>query len=163
MDEKSHQIREIFGKNLKRARKAKKMTQDEMSAEIGVQRNTISMYEGGNSMPGETVIQKILSALDISRESLFDNVMQYDFSSSAQSVNESIGKYSIGEDMDILEYLVNLESKNVIPSELLANIKTLAMRLYKERADDKEELVNQMKKYEKLRDLIDKKEKLGLQ
>ncbi|WP_420582046.1 helix-turn-helix domain-containing protein [Reichenbachiella sp.] len=159
MDEKSQAIRENFGRNLKKARKVKKMTQDDLSAEIGVQRNTVSMYEGGNSMPGETIIQKIMIALDISRDDLFDIVKYSDPAmGSGSMILEDKSPYQNHLDIkpgdDILNYLVALESKDALPKIVAQNLKTLVMQMYKQMSDDKEALVVQMKKYEALRDYM---------
>jgi transcriptional regulator with XRE-family HTH domain len=59
-----------FGKNLKDARVAKNISQEDLAKKIGVHANHISRYERDLSNPSIEVVQKIAATLDISIDEL---------------------------------------------------------------------------------------------
>jgi transcriptional regulator with XRE-family HTH domain len=61
-----------FGRNLRRIREKRKLTQQELSDEIGVDKTYIGKIERGERSPSLSVIQEVARALDISIKSLFD-------------------------------------------------------------------------------------------
>ena len=54
---------ESVGDRVKRARKARHYTQEELAAELGVSRNTVGMIERGMVRPGDKVIRKLCDKL----------------------------------------------------------------------------------------------------
>lgn len=62
-----------FGSLLKQARKQKKMSQDELAKQIGVNRVAITNYELDKNTPTHSNLKKIVSVLGISSEYFDDN------------------------------------------------------------------------------------------
>lgn len=67
----SFKINEQLGEKIQRVRKIKKMTQEELAAEIGVQPSTISNIEGGKTDTSVYTVFKIAQALRIHIKELF--------------------------------------------------------------------------------------------
>lgn len=61
-----------FGDRLKQARLNKGLTQEELAQMIGVAKSTLTNYEKGNREPDFFRIQKLIEALDVSAEYLFE-------------------------------------------------------------------------------------------
>jgi len=59
-----------LGKNLKRARKERGMTQMQLALEIGTSLSLVSKYESGKTVPRITAAARIAEALDISLDEL---------------------------------------------------------------------------------------------
>lgn len=64
----------MFGDRLRIARKAAKLTQEELAEKIGVKRSVISKYENGIIDPSISQVQKIADALGIPAHALYDPV-----------------------------------------------------------------------------------------
>lgn len=62
---------EKFGTNLKRLRKQKGITQQEIANEINTSRSCISNYESGNRQPDNQTIKLIADFFDVSVDYLF--------------------------------------------------------------------------------------------
>lgn len=60
-----------FGKNLREARLAKKLTQRQLASMIGAKHNSISNWEKDHNKPGPDIIELICGALDVSPNYLF--------------------------------------------------------------------------------------------
>lgn len=60
----------VFGKNLKLFRSAKKMTQKELGDLLGVTQRTISGWEMGETEPNYDTLIKILEYFDVSFEDM---------------------------------------------------------------------------------------------
>ena len=65
-------IKEIFGKNLKKYRRAAGFTQMQLSEMLDVEQKHISFIESGNSFPSATLIAKIATVFNIPPKNLFD-------------------------------------------------------------------------------------------
>jgi len=65
-------IKQIFGKNLKKYRKAAGYTQMELSAMLDIEQKHISFIESGNSFPSAALISKIVDIFKIQPKNLFD-------------------------------------------------------------------------------------------
>lgn len=61
---------ELFGDKLKTIRKAKKMTQVELSRELGVSTSVIAAYEQGKNFPSVSVLIEICKILRVSSDYL---------------------------------------------------------------------------------------------
>lgn len=62
----------MFSERLKRARKAKKMTQEQLAAVIMVERSSVGKYESANVIPSPEVLKRIADALDVSVDYLLE-------------------------------------------------------------------------------------------
>ena len=58
-------------KNLRIARKLRRVTQAELAAAVGVSRNTVSSWENGVTEPNLTALKTISDYLDVSLDDLF--------------------------------------------------------------------------------------------
>ncbi len=69
----------VFSKNLKRARKQKKLTQQELSDKVGIKRSAYAYYEVCKSEPNLEVLKKIADELEVTVDYLLtdnDNVAE---------------------------------------------------------------------------------------
>lgn len=57
-----------IGERIKKARRAKGMTQQAFADAIGLKRNTVATYEMGKSLPSDRTITDICRAFDVSDE-----------------------------------------------------------------------------------------------
>lgn len=64
-----------FNNRLKEARISKELTQEQLAVNIGVAKSTVTGYEKGNSEPNMLTIQKIMDALDVDANFLFQDEM----------------------------------------------------------------------------------------
>lgn len=62
----------MFSERLKIARKAKKMTQEQLAAVIMVERSSVGKYESANVIPSPEVLKRIADALDVSVDYLLE-------------------------------------------------------------------------------------------
>ena len=60
-----------FSKNLRIARKLRRVTQAELAATINISRNTVSSWENGVTEPNLTALKTISDYLDVSLDDLF--------------------------------------------------------------------------------------------
>lgn len=66
------EAKKTFGKNLRKARKSKNLTQEELAEAIDVTPGTISSYESGHKEAGIACAKQIATALNVSLDTLFD-------------------------------------------------------------------------------------------
>lgn len=64
-----------FGKNLKRLRKVKNISQQRIAQEIGVSQRTVSHYEKGESEPSLICLCKIAAFLGVTTDELLGHVL----------------------------------------------------------------------------------------
>ncbi len=64
-------IKKLFGKNIQKYRKLRKLTQENLAELVGVDATSISSIETGKFFPTADNLQKISRALDIKLETLF--------------------------------------------------------------------------------------------
>ncbi len=60
-----------FGKNIKRLRKIKKLSQEHMAELVDIERNSLSKIENGKCFVSSAVLSKITAALDVETYELF--------------------------------------------------------------------------------------------
>ena len=77
-----------IGENIRRARKAAGMTQEELAAKAGMYKGSIAQYEQGLRNPKKEYIQKIASALGIRYSELDSNMLEND----ADLVNQAFDR-----------------------------------------------------------------------
>ncbi len=68
---RKYRVNEKLGKRIKRARKDKKMTQEDLADKVGLHYTTVSRIERGLSNPPVQTIDKIAKALKVSLSDLF--------------------------------------------------------------------------------------------
>ena len=81
-----------IGEALRKARKAKGLTQSELAARLGVTQPFIGNYERGLRKPKLETLKRIASALDIAVYSLLDEEKQCAFSPPTEAVNVTVGE-----------------------------------------------------------------------
>lgn len=98
-----------IGENIRKARKALKMSQDELASAIGANRVTISKYENGGYLPSVPALKRLAAALhttpeELSTENELSNgTIQFKFMTSLDNPKEKI--VSIGPDDSLKESL----------------------------------------------------------
>lgn len=63
-------VDKIFGENLRRLRKARRISQERFAASVGATQRSISHYERGESQPTLECLCRIADALDVSVDEL---------------------------------------------------------------------------------------------
>jgi transcriptional regulator with XRE-family HTH domain len=63
----------MLGERLKKIRKGKRITQDEIAAYLGVKRQTYSAYERGVSVPDSLTLKKLADYFEVSTDFFFQN------------------------------------------------------------------------------------------
>ena len=66
-------FKKIFGEKIKRLRKYRKLTQEQLAEMIDIDARNLSKIESGQCFVKAETIEKLLSALNISPEDLFTN------------------------------------------------------------------------------------------
>lgn len=64
-------LKKMFGQNLQKYRKLRKLTQESLAEKVGVDATCISSIETGKFFPTADNLQKIANALNIKLETLF--------------------------------------------------------------------------------------------
>lgn len=64
-------IKEIFGKNVKRTRKARGLSQEKFAELLGIGTSALSKIECGKSYPTQQTIEKIIDVLNVKPSLLF--------------------------------------------------------------------------------------------
>ena len=90
----------IFGQNLRRMRKARKMSQIQLAAKLNMQGSAISRYELGRVIPGITMIQRLAVGLGLT---VSDMVRAYAIELHARTVDMIIKKAEERENHDSCE------------------------------------------------------------
>jgi transcriptional regulator with XRE-family HTH domain len=65
-----------FSSRIRQARKEKGLTQEELGAAMGIAKSTVAGYERGTSHPGEEIIIKLMSALGVDANFLWQDEMK---------------------------------------------------------------------------------------
>lgn len=100
-------ILNYFRTNLKRLRKAKGFTQDDLSKKIGVSRPKIGSYEEGRAEPKFETLQNIAHFFQVS----IDELLQKDLSESDKHTSQKID----GSNLRILPIVVDSNNEELIP------------------------------------------------
>jgi len=80
-------IAKYVGKQIKKFRLMRGMTQKELGIKIGVKHNTISSYESGTNMPDQNVLFAIAEVLDVNINSFFPS-FQLDIEGNEHLIDE---------------------------------------------------------------------------
>lgn len=94
----SQDITKYVGQQIRKFRKAKKLTQKELGLKIGVKHNTISSYENGTNEPDQDMIFAIAHALEVNINDFFpsfddETIYKNNDNTNNNSVNEMISQY----------------------------------------------------------------------
>lgn len=85
-----------FFSNLKKIRKLRNVTQEQMSLHLGVKPNTISNYENGISTPDFQILEKIINFLDISADILLfgdvEELSQINTTKNAKNISQKLSQ-----------------------------------------------------------------------
>ncbi len=65
-------IKKAFGKNLKKLRKERRMTQEQLSEMVGIHPRQISKIETGENFPNSKTLENLCNALDLEPQELFN-------------------------------------------------------------------------------------------
>lgn len=71
MNDKKCDIKRLFGANVKKARKIKGLSQEQLAESVGIGISTLSKIECGKSYPNVETIEKIILKLEIDSHLLF--------------------------------------------------------------------------------------------
>ena len=112
---KNQESKELFRHNLKKLRKLQGLNQAQLAKKIGVASNSISNYENGVSTPDFKIIDKIVEALEVSREALFGDPIDPAIRSA--------------EEVDLIAALDLLESKHPEDRAVISQLKSGIMKL----------------------------------
>lgn len=87
----------MFGEKMKKARIAKKLTQEQMAEKLGVNKGTISHYEKGKTFPGEEKLVMIAKALNVSFDYLLGDKDMFDHLNNHEPPSKPVVKEKIIE------------------------------------------------------------------
>lgn len=87
----------MFGEKMKKARLAKKLTQEQMAEKLGVNKGTISHYEKGKTFPGEEKLRMVAKTLNVSFDYLLGDSEMIDHLNSHKSDDEHTIKEKVVE------------------------------------------------------------------
>ena len=77
-----------FGEKLREARKAAKLTQEELASKLSVSRQAITKWESGRGMPDVENLKAISAALDVSIDYLLDDGTKLDLNVIREPINK---------------------------------------------------------------------------
>ena len=132
-----------IGKNIKKYRKVKGLTQEKLAELVGVATVTIKKYESNEREPNLTTIDKIAEALEVSRLDLLETTYKINntrISITEEHINDSTGNQEMRtiknllNDMNINEDFSESESK-VLLKEIKLFIEFEIYKLKKEREE----------------------------
>lgn len=114
-------MNENMGQIIKRLRKERNLTQEELAEQLNVSAQAISKWENGTSMPDISQVVPIANFFEISTDILFSRKVQKDdqtIKSSIQNIENSIGE----SDHDRFEKLKALLDEHPANTDILAAI-----------------------------------------
>ena len=104
-----------FHDRLKEARTKKKLTQEKLAHEIGVAKSTYTGYEKGNSEPNMLVLSKLMDALDVDANFLFqdESRIRYDTHATPAEMEHLVKKYRSLDDYgkEAVDGVLDVESR----------------------------------------------------
>lgn len=134
----------MLGENIKRFRRAKGISQEELAVKLNVVRQTISKWEKGQSVPDADVLIHIAQLLDVSVSQLLGIVSEHaphaDYSEELAQLNEQLAKKNQKEKLllrankkrgiifglSFLAMLIALVVRDAVVSALLAGVCVLS-------------------------------------
>ena len=114
----------VLGKNIKTARKNKRLTQQELADLIGKSKSVVQKYESGETEPPTPVIYAISDALEIDAYELYDGVYYgWSWSSTTEEERKELEKESDRILLNKIKSLPDIQQAalNVIIEGLIGN------------------------------------------
>lgn len=99
-------IAKYVGKQIKKYRLQKGLTQKELGLIIGVKHNTISSYEAGINEPDQNILFAIAKALNVSINDLFPPIYE------PPEYSEAPGAYAVSEDLVMVPVVGSISCGN---------------------------------------------------
>lgn len=93
----SDQLKQNFGAFIKKHRIAKKMTQEELAAELGLTTKSVCYFENGRTFPTQENIFKLTSLLEMSLDEFVFGVSHFNHEISIPQINEMLQTLSAKE------------------------------------------------------------------
>jgi transcriptional regulator with XRE-family HTH domain len=95
-----------FGKRLKEARGAKKLTQEEAAKKLGIDHTTISKYENNKSEPDNETLQRLAELYGVSISYLYgENNKRQEENDYKRRLNEEFDKLSKINQENLLRFI----------------------------------------------------------
>lgn len=91
------QLKQSFGAFIKKHRIAKKMTQEELAAELGLTKKSVCYFENGRTFPTQENIFKLANILDMSLDEFVFGVSHFNHEISIPQINETLQTLSVKE------------------------------------------------------------------
>ncbi|MBR1424809.1 helix-turn-helix transcriptional regulator [bacterium] len=101
-------IKQIFGKNVKKIRKARGFTQMQFAEIIGVEQKHVSFIESGISFPSAGLISKIADNLEIHPKKLFDSEEPLTLEKLKKNIIQMLDNFNYDEISKIHNYASSL-------------------------------------------------------
>lgn len=101
----------LIGKNLKKLREERKMTQQQIASALGYDRTVYSKWENGTKIPSKEQIESIAEGLQISADELFKNI-------SAAIVHTS----ALMKNVRILGFLLEDYARVIVPDSVMKEL-----------------------------------------
>ena len=118
-----------IGENIRKYRKARGMSQEQLSFEVGVKRAVISKYENGFIAPSLAMIEKIAKALDVTISEIYIGLS----SALVQTPEGTIADYEAMENEELIKYYQQLNKSG--KEEALCYIQYLTTQTKYTKAD----------------------------
>lgn len=87
-------VSKYIGRQIKKYRRLRGLTQKELGLLVGVRHNTISAYESGTNRPEGDALFAIAKALSINIDELFPAIKEFGIKDSESVVKESAARYT---------------------------------------------------------------------
>lgn len=114
----------LIGKNLKKLRDERKMTQQQIADLLGYDRTVYSKWENGSKIPSKEQIDDIAKGLEISAEELYKNISIAIVHTSALMKNVRILGFLL-EKHDILGFLLREYERVIVPGDVMKELEAL--------------------------------------
>ena len=108
-----------FKETLKKLRKERKITQEQLAKEIGVERSSIGKYESTNTIPSNEVLKNLSKYFGVSIDFLLGNSIKQEYKTKTKGIKIPVyGNVAAGIPISAIEDIVDFEE---ISEELAAS------------------------------------------
>lgn len=87
---KEAELKKLLGRNIRRIRKSRNLTQETFSEKIGIEPSSLSNIENGKSLPSTQTIINIQQKFEVNINEVFE--VDYDYLKNGQYLEEAIFK-----------------------------------------------------------------------
>lgn len=134
----------MFNTRLKEARQNAGLTQEQLAAQIGVAKTTVTGYEKGNSEPDMEKIEKIMKVLNVDANFLWQDEMQRNGDSHFVLSQKETGLIEMYRNLDnasreFIEYAVSYAMQRSKPVETTQPVEGKRKRLSPEQLAERAE------------------------